>query len=59
MDVAERDRAVVALDHERVLRGFGDWQVRARRTVDVHVLLDEMSVEEHAQESRRLGFLST
>src|ERR1700754_3329017 len=58
VDVAEGDRTMVALNHQRVLRGFGYLERRPRRAVDVDVLLDELSVEEHADEAGVLRFLA-
>src|SRR5215217_6814627 len=53
MDVAQGNWSVVALDHQRILRGFGDLQMRPCWSGDVHVLVDQLAVEEHALEARR------
>ena len=58
MDVAERDRAVVALQHQRVGSAFRQVEGRARRSGHVHVALHQLSVQQHAQETRRLDLLA-
>src|SRR5918994_3242409 len=56
VDVAEGDGAVIALDHQGILHSLRKLEVGAGRAVDVDLLLNQLSVEQDAQEpgGRRL-----
>ena len=41
VDIAESNRAVIALKHQRILGGFRDLECRPRRTIDIDVFLHE------------------
>src|SRR5574340_1555325 len=58
VDVAVRDRAVIALQHDRVQRRFGDVEAGARGAVHFHVLLHEQAVVEHPDEARVFGLFA-
>src|SRR5207245_1288454 len=58
VDVPERNRAMIALKHDRICRGLGDVHRRTRSTVAFDVLLDQKSVVQNPDELRVLGFLA-
>src|SRR5262249_28726182 len=58
IDIAERDRAVIALQHDRIFSRFGDVHGRARGAIHLHIVLHGKAVEEHAHELRIFRLLS-
>src|SRR5579859_733620 len=57
VDISECHGAVVALQHDGILRGLGDVHGGAGGTVDFHVLLHREAIEDHADEFRVFVFL--
>src|SRR4029078_3090558 len=48
VDVFEGNRSMVPLEHQRVLRRFGNRARGASRPVDGDIFLDHLTVEQHA-----------
>ena len=59
VDVAERHRTVIALQHDGILARLGDLEVTARGARHFDGFMHQNFVQQHAQERRVGGLLAT
>src|SRR5690349_2816040 len=58
VDVAESNRTVVALDHERIQGRLRNLEMRPGRAGGIDIPLYQLAIEEDAEEARRLDLLA-